>query len=85
MSQNELILAALKRGDRLTAIDALNRFKCMRLASRISDLKAKGYTIYTHTIKDGDKAYAQYYMTEPKDLFEMMGLPKVTFPQFGEN
>jgi hypothetical protein len=62
MSQSKQILEALKHGDRLTPIDALNRFGCMRLASRISDLKREGNTIYTRTVKDGDKAYAEYYM-----------------------
>ena len=71
MSQSNEILAALKHGDRLTPLDALNRFGCMRLAARISDLKGKGHTIYTRTIKDGKKSYAEYWMdVERISLFD---------------
>ena len=85
MSQSDEILAALKQGERLTPLDALTQFNCMRLASRISDLKREGYTIHTRTIKTASgKSVSEYWMDAPKDLFEMMGLPKVKFPQFGE-
>ena len=67
MSQSNEILAALKHGDRLTPLDALNRFGCMRLAASISDLKGKGHTIYTRTIKDGQKSYAEYWMEVEKE------------------
>ena len=71
MSQSNEILEALKHGDRLTPLDALNRFGCMRLAARISDLKAKGNTIHTRTIKDGQKSYAEYWMdVERISLFD---------------
>ncbi len=85
MSQSDEILAALKQGDRLTPLDALTQFNCMRLASRISDLKREGYTIHTRTIKTASgKSVSEYWMDAPKDLFEMMGMPKVSLPQFGE-
>ena len=73
MSQAKEILTALKGGERLTPLDALNRFGCMRLASRISALKQEGNTIYTRTIKDGKKSYAEYWMVEPREplLFNM--------------
>ena len=71
MSQSDLILEALKHGDRLTPLDALTRFQCMRLASRISDLKKKGHAIHVRTIKDGKKSYAEYYMdVERRSLFD---------------
>jgi len=85
MTQADQILAALKRGERLTPLDAFTEFNCMRLASRISDLKQKGYTIHTRTIKtDSGKSVSEYWMDAPRDLFEMMGLPAVRFPQLGE-
>ena len=62
MSQSKEILAALKHGDRITPIDALTRFQCMRLASRISDLKHEGNTIHSKTIKNGKKRYSEYWM-----------------------
>lgn len=47
MSQRNEILEALKQGETLTPLDALQRFGCFRLAARISDLKADGYQIET--------------------------------------
>ena len=38
-SQNTQILAWLQEGNSLTPMDALNRFGCSRLASRIGELK----------------------------------------------
>ena len=45
MSQKADILAALKRGETLTAIDALTRFGCFRLAARICELRQDGWNI----------------------------------------
>ena len=71
MSQSKEILAALKHGDRITPIDALNRFGCMRLASRISDLKREGHTILDKTIRNGKTHYSEYYMdVESRTLFD---------------
>ena len=36
-SQNERILAHLKKGKKITPLDALEKFGCFRLAARISD------------------------------------------------
>ena len=44
-SQNTAILAHLKRGHRITPIEALNKFECFRLGARIFDLKAEGHRI----------------------------------------
>jgi len=85
MSQSDDILKALQHGERLTPLDALTQYNCMRLASRISDLKQKGYTIHTRTIKTpSGKSVSEYWMDAPRDLFEMMGLEPVKFPQLGE-
>ena len=70
MTQAAQILASLKRGERLTPLDALTQFNCMRLASRISDLKREGHTIYTRTIKtDSGKLVSEYWMEIPTELF----------------
>ena len=45
MSQKSDILAALKRGETLTAMDALTRFGCFRLAARICELRQEGWNI----------------------------------------
>ena len=44
-SQNERILDYIERFGSITQKDALNDLGVMRLASRISDLKARGYNI----------------------------------------
>ena len=38
-TQTEMILNHLKAGGEITSLDALNHFGCMRLASRISEIK----------------------------------------------
>lgn len=45
MTQNEMILKYLQDNGEITPLDALREFGCMRLASRISELRAKGYPI----------------------------------------
>ena len=63
MTQSDMILKALKQGDRITSLDALTRFRCMRLASRISDLKKQGVDIRKKMITtDSQKNIAQYYI-----------------------
>jgi len=44
-SQNKQILNFLELGRTLTAYDALVKFGCMRLASRINDLRNQGHNI----------------------------------------
>ena len=65
-TQNEMILKHLqthKRG--ITPIQALNKFGCMRLASRISDLRKMGYAISREMIavkdRNGDVRYVANY------------------------
>lgn len=50
-TQRDQILAALKQGDTLTPIDALQRFGCFRLAARINELRDEGVQINTHITK----------------------------------
>lgn len=40
-SQCASILALLRRGETITQMEALNKFKCFRLASRINDIKKR--------------------------------------------
>lgn len=49
-SQNSRIRAWLKAGKTLTSLEALNLFGCMRLASRINDLRKQGLNIHTERI-----------------------------------
>lgn len=50
MTQNETILEHLKEGHAITPRDALEKFGIMRLAARISDLRAAGHPIKTDII-----------------------------------
>lgn len=61
--QSEKILEALKNGDHITAIDALNRFKCFRLASRVNELRKLGWNIQMTMVKShtGSK-YGSYWL-----------------------
>lgn len=62
-SQNDLILKALKRGRKLTALDALAEFGCLRLAARIDDLKRLGFKIKSTPVESSNgKRFASYYI-----------------------
>lgn len=63
MSQSEAILAHLQSGKHLTAIEALERFKTMRLAARVDDLRRRGHDITSTmvTLPNG-KRVAKYWM-----------------------
>ena len=60
-SQCAMIAAYLNEGNTLTSLEALNKFGCFRLASRIHDLKDSGMHIAkTMVTGDNGKRYAQY-------------------------
>ena len=61
-SQNKRIIKYLATGKRLTAIEALNKFGCFRLASRVNDLKRLGFDIEKNMITKDGKRFAQYYL-----------------------
>lgn len=50
-AQTKEILSALQAGEKLTPLDALNRFGCLRLGARIWDLKRQGFSIKSRTVK----------------------------------
>ena len=49
-SQNSQIRRWLAEGHKLTSLEALEKFGCMRLASRIHDLRDMGLNIIAKTI-----------------------------------
>lgn len=63
-SQQERILAWLRSGRKITQLEALNKFGCMRLASRISDLKKAGYPIKMMKILTMTGKYVAQYSME---------------------
>lgn len=50
-SQNRAILAYLRSGHRLTQLQAIEMFGCMRLPSRIHDIEKLGITVNRQFIK----------------------------------
>jgi hypothetical protein len=61
-SQNQKILLHLKKGKKITAIEALNKFGCFRLAARIADLKRDGHEVKSKTIEENGKRFSQYFI-----------------------
>ena len=49
-TQCQCIAEWLEQGNSLTQMEALNRFQCFRLASRINDLRNRGLRIVTEKI-----------------------------------
>ena len=65
MSQQDAILEYLKAGNSLTGLESLERFKCWRLASRISQLKKEGHNIEKQMIElPSGKHVAEYRMAQ---------------------
>ena len=65
MTQAQKILRDLKRGKRITPMDALRNYSCMRLAARIYDLRFQGHNIKDRMkpVKNG-KAVAEYRLAK---------------------
>ena len=61
-----MILVALKNGERVTPLSALEKFGCFRLSARIWDLRDQGHPIITkHITTPQGKVVAEYsYDTE---------------------
>lgn len=64
MNQAAEILDYLRAGRSLTAIEALSRFGCFRLAARIKDLRDAGHPIVTDTVTQDGKQYARYSLSK---------------------
>ncbi|WP_443090340.1 helix-turn-helix domain-containing protein [Basfia succiniciproducens] len=62
-TQCKMILTALLNGERLTHLDAEQRFCCLRLGARIYDLKQQGHDIQRRmvTVASG-KRVAEYWL-----------------------
>ena len=65
IKQTELILLYMQQYGSITQLDALRDIGCMRLASRIADLKRQGYPIESRTeavfTRDRGKTYIKRY------------------------
>lgn len=60
-SQCKMILDWLEAGNTITSLEALRMFGCMRLASRICDLRDRGISIKTEKIKTASDKYVTRY------------------------
>jgi Helix-turn-helix domain len=56
LSQQAMILNALKAGETITPLDALHKFGCMRISARVYDLRHKGFLIENIGTDDGQYA-----------------------------
>lgn len=68
-TQCEKVLEYMRQFGSITQLEALHDIGCMRLASRISDLRAQGYPIgrriRTSKNRYGDTvSFAEYYLLE---------------------
>lgn len=59
-SQNLLILGYLSSGRTLTPLEALRKFDCWALSSRVSDLRKAGHNIKSELVKVGKKFVSKY-------------------------
>lgn len=59
-SQCRIILEHLQTGKKITSIEAVTRFGCLRLGARIHDLKQAGHKIKTSRVIINNKQIAEY-------------------------
>lgn len=61
-TQCEEVLSYLSAGNTLTSLEAQEKFSCMRLASRINDLRKRGHIIESDWQSNGEKRWVSYRM-----------------------
>ena len=59
MSQEERILAHMRRYGSITPLKALELYDCMRLAARIEEIR-RVHVVTTEMVKKGKKRFARY-------------------------
>ena len=64
LTQNQRILEYLKSGKKLTPKDALKKFGCFRLSSRVFDLRRNGHAIITDYVTRNGKTFAEYSLLQ---------------------
>lgn len=63
-TQNQKILKHLQKGKKITPLQALRMFGCLRLSGRIYDLKKQGHKIKTDIIAVNKKHVGQYSLSD---------------------
>jgi hypothetical protein len=59
-AQSLMIMKYLATGKPLTALQALNKFGCFRLAARIHEMRSEGLAINEKAINKNGKRFSQY-------------------------
>jgi hypothetical protein len=60
MSASHKLESWLLNGKTITALQALNKWGCMRLSARINELRNAGFPILTDSVKQNGKIFARY-------------------------
>lgn len=69
-SQTALIKGWLLNGYSLTTLEALQMFRCFRLAARIDNLRSDGLPILTEMVDIDGKRVAKYSLIKNFDVIE---------------
>ncbi|HAQ21135.1 MAG TPA: hypothetical protein DCR40_18160 [Prolixibacteraceae bacterium] len=64
-SQNEQIRKHLEAGKKITPLEALEQFNCLRLGARIHNLKGMGMAICSELVERNGKRFAEYSLANP--------------------
>lgn len=69
MTQAQTLLNALRNGERLTMLSALQRYQVMACSQRMTDLRAEGHPIQSRMIElPNGKRVAEYWLEAPVQL-----------------
>lgn len=77
-TQCQMIREHLEAGHRLSPIEALNKFGCFRLASRINELRKQGLDIRTDIVEGAEngKRWAEYWLHRDSSFLESPEPPR---------
>lgn len=64
LSQNEQIRQHLESGKKITPLEALQQFNCLRLGARIHNLKAMGLSISSKLVEQNGKRFSEYSLVK---------------------
>jgi len=63
-TQNALILKHMRDHKTITSLEAVEKYRIMRLASRVSELRSRGYSIASEYVKNGKSHYVVYHLKD---------------------
>jgi len=83
-TQCQMIREHLEAGHRLSPIEALDKFGCFRLASRINELRKQGLDIRTDIVEGAEngKRWAEYWLHRDNGLLEAPEQLRKVLPRF---